>query len=160
MTDFYVPPVGGHDKLRAECGEMHAVYEWEENVRLRGRWPSRGVANKARCSHKQCVAAYHWKALGQSREGVLLAAATWSDSRAVFERWERPGVPIVVVAVSIRNKLSQYLGWIPPERFMAIQPTDVLPWSDTFTVMKRVVTPGRLLSGFPRELAEQGELFE
>lgn len=151
----YVPAVGRTDRLEAECGSEHAIWDWSENVRLRGRWPDRAQCKRGGYSQADGVAHFHWCGLGQSREGVWIAVATWKQQTAIFEPWRRIPVPVVVVAVTVRERLSQYLGWIPADRFNRIQPSDVLPWDPDRRVMKRVVTQARLLSGFPRELAEE-----
>lgn len=157
---MYVPAADSEDTLRNECGPEHAIYDWQRDLYLRQRWPERREARRVRCSHAFCVACYHWRALAQDRAGVSLVVASWTHPRAIFERWQRFRDPLVVVRVSVTQRRSQYLGWIPVDRFHRIDLVDVLPWSDKFEVRKRVLTPARLLAGFPRELAEQGELFQ
>lgn len=144
--------------LEAELGQEHQLYDWRGDTTLRARWQMMLEACKEKgWSQRETVAAYHWVMLaGKGRKVEIKAADSWKSRALPCRTGERYSKPIVVVAVHLIDRLSQYVGWISPEDFLQVP---IVNWShqpEKYKVMRRVVLQSHLRMGFP---PEQQELF-
>ena len=161
---MYVPENHRMCELESEFGEMHMIYEWKGDAKLTSRWPdkrhceAKGWAPRNPNEQKTIVAAYHWKAITGGGTKVEFAVSdSWTSPAPEIETQVRYTKPIVVFRVHLVKQFSQYLGWLLPEKFQAIQPVNVSGRWTTHQKLRRVVLDHYLTKG-PLN-AEQKELF-
>lgn len=158
---MFVPQNHRIDELEAELGEAHVLYEWRDDVTLRGRWPTRKRAQSLGVKdHRYCVACFHWRAIsGRTRQGmVILVADSWKDPAVACFTDVRFALPIVVIRVHMPQRKSQYLGWLTPKGFLKIGTVN-WSWKKDAVRYRRVILPGHLSIGLP-QVDRQGGLFE
>ena len=160
---MYVPENHRTCELEAEFGEMHILYEWKDDVTLTSRWPdknhleAKGWVARNPNELKVIVAAYHWKAITGGGVPVEFAISSWTNPAPEIETQMRYTKPIAVFRVELVKRMSQYLGWLSPEKFLAIQPVNVAGQWTTHQAMRRVVLQHYLTMGLP---VEQKGLFD
>lgn len=140
------------DDLEVELGPEHMLYYWREDVKLVQRWPSRKECREKGWNQKQRVALYHWVMLTskEARDKVVIRVAdTWRHPAAEFYSSYRIEKPLVLIRVNLQQRLSQYLGWVMPDKYAKIP---VVNWAynhKEHQKMRRVVMMDHLGSGFP-----------
>ena len=161
---MYIPDNHRTCDLEAEFGEMHMIYEWKEDATLRSRWPDKKHCEAMKWAstpneQKTVVAAFHWKAItGGGKLVEFAVSGSWKNPAPEIETDTRYTMPIAVFRVQLVKRLSQYLGWLTPEKFRAIQPVNVSGRWTTHQHMRRVILQHYLTMGWPQ--AKQKELFD
>ena len=152
----YIPENRRMCQLEADYGEVHAVFEWQEDATLKSRWPdkrhceAKGWAFHSPAEHKLMVAWYHWRAIAGVFPVEYAVAESWKDPGPEIETQVKYSKPVAVFRVQLIKRMSQYLGWLSAEDFRKIEPVNVAGKWTTFQRRRRVILQHHLTMGLPK----------